>query len=492
MRPIRTSTLLLMTGAALLGGCARDAVGPAMSVTGPNASVTGHNLSAMAATGKYLVLFRNQAVPQNLNDRVRKLGGAVRYSHPAGLAVVDGIDAAGAAQLATGSDVTLVEADFPVSLEPPVRTGLTSIAPPGAQSQGNPASAVLASWQWNMKDIKADQAWAAGKLGSSSVTVAILDTGIDYDAYDLNGLVDLNRSTSFVPSDDELTATYFPSRNPITDYNGHGTNVAAQVSSKAVAFAGVTSKTTLMGVKVLGADGSGSASGVLEGVLWAADHGADIANLSLGSLFARAGNRDFIKLIDRVFSHATRRGMLVVVAAGNESLNLDQDDIFAAYCSVWQVVCVSSVGPLTVTGNPDEFAFYSNYGRREIDVAGPGGNGGVALSDWPWGTDAYSWVWSLCSKTLLAEIQSDGTPVLAGCQSGNFILGYIGTSQATPHVAGVAALIVDRVGHNRPAAVRLLLQASADRVDQFLLSPQFGTGRVDAARAAGVSSFALR
>jgi subtilisin family serine protease len=231
---------------------------------------------------------------------------------------------------------------------------------------------------------------------------------------------------------------------------------------------------------------------VLEGVLWAADHGADIANLSLGSLFARAGNRDFIKLVDRVFSYATRKGMLVVVAAGNNALNLDQDDIFAAYCSVWQVVCVSAVGPTTVTGNPDAFAFYSNFGRKEIDVAGPGGNGNVAVSNWPWGPDAFSWVWSLCSKTLLAGILPDGTPVLAGCQSGGFILGFIGTSQATPHVAGVAALIVDRVGHNRPALVRLLLQASADRVDHFLLSPQFGTGRVNAAKAAGVSSLASR
>jgi subtilisin family serine protease len=182
----------------------------------------------------------------------------------------------------------------------------------------------------------------------------------------------------------------------------------------------------------------------------------------------------------------------VVVAAGNESLNLDQDDIFAAYCSVWQVVCVSAVGPTTPTGNPDEFAFYSNYGRKEIDVAGPGGNGGVAESDWPWGPDAYSWVWSLCSKTALAGLQPDGTPVLLGCQSGNYILGYIGTSQATPHATGVAALIAARVGHGRPGVVRLLLQATADRVDHLLLSPQYGTGRVDAARAARVSPFAFR
>ncbi len=59
----------------------------------------------------------------------------------------------------------------------------------------------------------------------------------------------------------------------ISDYNGHGTNVGATVSSKAFAFAGVSSMTTLIGVKVLGANGVGSFGGILNGVLWAADHG---------------------------------------------------------------------------------------------------------------------------------------------------------------------------------------------------------------------------
>ncbi len=340
------------------------------------------------------------------------------------------------------------------------------------------------SWQWNMRAIKADQAWAAGRLGSAGVTVAILDTGIDYNDLDLNGLVDLSRSASFVPTDDSITAHFFPTRNLITDYNGHGTNVAAQVSSKAVAFAGVTSRTTLIGVKVLGQNGSGSVSGVLEGILWAADHGADVANMSLGASFARAGNGQAIGLINRTFNYAKSKGMLIVVAAGNSASDLAPDATFNAYCSAPHVVCVSAVGPVTPTGSPDVFAFYSNFGLGVIDVAGPGGNSAGVTSTWPWGLDSFSWVWSLCSKTLLAGFQSNGTPILAGCQSGGFILGFIGTRQATPHAAGVAALIVVNIGHGKPAQVKRVLETTADPVNGTRDDPFFGNGRINAARAA--------
>src|SRR6185312_10809967 len=158
----------------------------------------------------------------------------------------------------------------------------------------DPTAAVLFSWQWNMRDINAPAAWAAGKVGAKRVTVAILDTGIDYDGLDMDGLVDMKRSISLSALDDSLTAADFPDRNSITDYNGHGTNVASQVSSNAVGFAGVSAKTTLMAVKVLGYNGSGFTSDVLNGILYAADNGADVANMSLGSSFARSGNHRLI------------------------------------------------------------------------------------------------------------------------------------------------------------------------------------------------------
>ena len=71
----------------------------------------------------------------------------------------------------------------------------------------------------------------------------------------------------------------------------------SNMSSKAFAFAGVTSRTTLIGVKVLGRDGSGSFGDILTGILWAADHGADVANMSLGGAFVKAGNGRFTSIL---------------------------------------------------------------------------------------------------------------------------------------------------------------------------------------------------
>ncbi|HEX6749972.1 MAG TPA: S8 family serine peptidase [Longimicrobium sp.] len=469
------------------GACSNDATAP----LAPRAP----SLDAAADAGQYLVLFKGNKVPAEFASQVQALGGTVVFAHSGvGLATVSGIDAAGAAQIGALGAVQQVAADAAFTIDQPqaaAEADAGEIAADVANSQTNPTTAARYSWQWNMRLIHANNAWAAGKLGSASITVAILDSGLDYDINDLNGLVDLSRSTSLVASDNALRATYFPTRNPVTDFNGHGTNVATQVSSKAFALAGVTSRTTLIGVKVLSRTGGGTVGTTLNGVLWAADHGANVANMSLGGGFAKAGNGQLVSIINRVFNYANRQGMLIVVSASNDAADLDHDgNLMVTYCNTPHVICVSAVGPETATANGDHFSYYSNFGRSAITVAAPGGNADAAhafaASAWPWGTDIASWVWSYCPKNRIAGLTPAGVPILTTCAAGNRLSGFIGTSQASPHVAGLAALLMAETGNTNPAYIKNRLVSSALDLGEPGTDPFYGHGRIDVASALGL------
>jgi hypothetical protein len=501
----RQSSVFALVTALALAGCSTDAVAPIKAPLAPSFAV-----GASASSGSYIVLFNGKGIPADFSDRVAGLGGTVAYANgKAGFASVAGLSNASAVQLGGIGGVSDVQADDIVSLDSPVaaaQADITDLTNPAIESQANPAGGVRYFFQWNMRLIQADKAWAAGKLGSPNVTVAILDTGIDYDSFDENGLVDLSRSTSFMstyipasatsvmhPADDTVAKKFFPSRNKITDFNGHGTNVAQQVSSKAFALAGVTSKTTLIGVKVLGSNGVGSFGQILSGVLWAADHGADVANMSLGGGFSKAGNGRLVGAINKVFNYAKQQGMLIVVAAGNDGADLQHNgNTYASFCDASHVVCVSSVGPVTALLNQDQPAFYSNFGRNSISVAAPGGSADLSSGDGsvahpfpksprPWGNDFASWVWGFCPKNQLAGFTAAQIPVLAGCQGGGFLNGYIGTSQASPHVAGLAALLVAEVGKGQPQQIKHLMEQSADPID-----PAYGKGRINVKNALGL------
>jgi subtilisin family serine protease len=474
--------------ALALSACADQATAPTTRLLAPTAASASLEAAASPNAGSYLVLAKGDNFSTDFSSKVEALGGKVRSMHNgSGLAVVTGLTADAARSLSVVSGVSEVDADDIVSIPAPVRNmSVDVLSVSTAAQQIDPTKAQFYSWQWNMRDINAPAAWAAGKLGSPRVTVAILDTGIDYDGINLNGLVDLNRSVSLTAFDDTLLAK-FPSRLPFADFNDHGTNVASLVSSNAIGFAGVGAKTTLMAVKVLGQSGSGLTSDVLNGILYAADNGADVANLSLGGSFSRHGNGQFINIIKRVMDYARRKGMLVVVAAGNDGTDLDHNgDEFDAYCDLQHVMCVSAVGPVLPTGSSDVFAVYSNFGHS-VDVAGPGGNIGTTLANWPWspffGPDNISWVWNVCSKDLI--VVSQGVAVKP-CASGGAIDGFVGTSQATPHVSGLAALMVAQYGKNIPTIIRVLIEASADDLGKRGRDPQYGFGRINAARALGV------
>src|SRR2546422_1363247 len=237
---------------------------------------TRYLLAASATTpgenGRYVVLFAAERVPADFAGRVATLGGSVEASLDSiGVATVTGLSESSVAELAAEPDVRNVEPDVVMALPADAAAddlGSEPVAVPDASaSPTSPTAAQFYARQWNIRAVFADQAWAAGFLGSRDVVVAILDSGIDYLLPDLAGLVDLEHSTSFVPED---VTRHFPGRLPFSDLHGHGTFVTSIVASNANVLAGINRYVTLIAVKINDSTRASSASRFLSGIMYAA------------------------------------------------------------------------------------------------------------------------------------------------------------------------------------------------------------------------------
>ena len=480
---------------------------PASAARAPRlAAMTTSAANSPAGTGRHIVAFTG-AVPADFAAQVTSLGGTVLWASPeAGLAAVSGLGGSGATALASRQGVQEVDEDANIPLDVPLLATEGATDAGGVESNANPAGAVRYPRQWNMRAVQADAAWAHGFLGSSSVTIYMLDTGIDYLHSDLVGRVDLTKSvdltgtflarvivgkdTTFVPfTEADTVKKYFPTRAVFTDLFFHGTHTGATVSSNAVRLAGITSGTTLVAVKVCGYINACPFSSILNGIVYAASQGADVVNMSLGGAFTKAGNGRFVGLLNKVFNFARSSGVTVVVSAGNSAADLDHDrNTYWTFCNTPAVICVAATGPTSDANafntnanlvrngpwtNVDAPAYYTNFGRSAINVAAPGGNSsfGPPLTA-PAGRDVF--VWAACSQT---------SRIVIGC-SNISILGAQGTSMAAPHVSGTAALLVSILGRD-PSQIKTRIQQSADNVAGNGTTPFYGKGRLNVARAVG-------
>jgi hypothetical protein len=300
--------------------------------------------------------------------------------------------------------------------------GLVNAAAAVAQAIGQspfPEAPNLGSNQWNLDQINAPEAWAKGYTGQG-VVVAVVDSGVDYTHPDLANNIWVN--TREIPGngvdddrngfvDDVHGWDFVDQDNTPTDLNGHGTHVAGTIAAENNNFGatGVAYNAQIMPVRVLGADGSGGSPNIAAGIRYAADNGARVINLSLGGGFSSD--------IQSAVQYATQKGAVVVMAAGNESAS--QPSYPAEFATQYGI----AVGAVDI--NKKEASFSNRAGATPLDfVVAPGVN---IYSTTPNNTYSY----------------------------------YSGTSMATPHVSGVAALILSANPNLTPAQVESLLTGTA-------------------------------
>src|SRR5438034_874873 len=290
------------------------------------------------AAGRHLVVFTAERVPADFGERVAQLGGSVETSlDNIGVATVTGLSEGAAAELAAAADVRAVEPDA-ATAPPNEDVGADGATNDEAVSEllattdatASPTAAQFYARQWNLRAVFAPEAWAAGFLGSRDVVVAILDTGIDYTNPDLAGLVDLDRSISFVPED---VTRHYPGRLPFADLFWHGTAVASAVASNASVLAGVNRYVTLLAVKVADSTNNHTVGRLISGIVYAADQGADVINLSRGSERDKSQSPGFVAAFERAVNYAFRKGALVVSVPFNDAADLDHNgDIVRMPC----------------------------------------------------------------------------------------------------------------------------------------------------------------
>ncbi|MEA2351589.1 MAG: serine protease [Thermoleophilaceae bacterium] len=322
----------------------------------------------------------------------------------------------------------------------------------GAPGSG-PANDPLFKKQWGLGQINAPGAWARGARGRG-VTIAIVDSGVDLGHPDLRAK--LLPGTDLVKKTANLSGPGCPGPQ---DENGHGTHVAgiaAAITNNGIGVAGTAPGARILPVRVLDKDGSGDDTAVDSGIRWAADHGAKVINLSLGSAPILGNLPGSSAATEKAVAYAFGKGAVVVASAGNESA--PACDYPAAATNA---VCV---GATDEQGMP---SFYSNFPvdpDGTVGVRAPGGFG-----------DPVS-----CESSL--DIWSTMWPKSDDDNCGGTIKGYdtlAGTSMSAPFVSGVAALLAGR-GLTAPQILECLKTKSSN---DGSYDPAFGYGIVDADKA---------
>jgi subtilisin family serine protease len=335
-----------------------------------------------------------------------------------------------------------------------------------------PSSDNLSGLQWDMDQIHAPEAHSV-TLGSSAVIVGDIDTGLDYTHPDLAPNVDFSRSVSCVSGAPD------PSPAAWMDDNGHGTHTAGTIAAalNGVGIVGVAPGVKIAGIKAGNTDGYFFPEAVICSFVWAGTHQIDVTNNSYFAdpwLFNCRNDpvqRAIWKAESRAIRFAMSRGVTVVAAEGNENLDLSQRNIdnispdngtpvpreVTNACVVIPVEIPGVIG-VTGDGNLRQKSYYSSYGVGVADVVAPGGDRRFQITPAaPNGRVLSAYPAALAGGVppSLKVLDCSVTPCAA----------YVylqGTSMASPHAAGVAALFKSTHPNATQGAVSAAVSNTAD------------------------------
>jgi subtilisin family serine protease len=479
-------------------GLQRIALVLAIGMVAPLFAATASRGAAAGPAKSYIVVFDGTSVAGGRTalggdwaanhskalSAVKAAGGTVTsdLSYEIAVMIVRSTNANFPSQVSTARLVAGVVAGDDVLGAVPT-AGLTTVRTEGASVAGgggpDDTTDPLESQQWSMQMIRAPQAHAV-QAGWKKVDVGILDTGIDatHIDFDLDGVpggatnIDCARgrdSVQFGPG----TGT----PDPCQDHQFHGTHVAGIVAAQAngAGVVGVAPNVTLVPIKTCDTpEGYCYAAAVVDAITYAGRIKLDVINMSFFTDDNEAGSSTQFKCkddpeqyqirvaVERAIAYAIGRGVVPIAAAGNSDTDLANKP--APYDGNCRTVPAEAPGTIAVSslGPDSEKAGYSSYGAGSIDVAAPGGNG--TTGD--------------CLNVVLSTFPGNSY----GCIQG--------TSMASPHAAGVAALIVSQFGTLKgadvvlaPSVVEKMLEATTIDIGLRGYDECFGVGRIDALRA---------
>ncbi|WP_373058665.1 S8 family serine peptidase [Zunongwangia sp. H14] len=415
----------------------------------------------------YMVISESGEITKSFEDELKKGGTKIVYTIPQiGIAVVNSGDVDFVKNTLKKKGVVSVVPDYEIKWIPS-NIGVEANPP----SIGDTEFYYFNDYLWGLDAIDAPEAWNAGFTGEGA-SVFVLDSGIDAEHVEIAPNLNTALSKSFVPGENWNIRP--------GQYFNHGTHVAGTIAAarNGVGLIGVAPDAELVAVKVLSEySGSGAFSGINAGIIYAAEEGADVINMSLGASLYKNGKlvdadgnayrvspkdiQEIIHAQQRAIDYAYKSGTTVVASAGNDAHDADGDGSWINLPGgLNKVITVSATAPegydyLAEYTDYDVPASYTNYGRSLIDIAAPGGDGDVSLYD-----------------------------MILSAGSGNTLYWSSGTSMAAPHVSGVAALVIGgNGGEMDPQQVTQQIYHTADDIVSNGKSVYYGHGRVNAYRA---------